>query len=297
MKARCLSLWLLGVVMCAGVLSAACSGAYMLGYRAGHGNDLMPPTGSRGTTTSIRYRDYGGVLSKTLLLLLTAPQAPQGTTTSETLSQSTSCGGGYCTTYTRTEVTYTPPSPAAMAAYEERVKDWSETVAPAILSGAFRAEAVVDVASTKLGGDTSGFMMALNFRIPTGKVLGFAGSNLSIGLAGGKYTMHGRNWQLVADDGTGVLSNTNVTGSIAAPYYGFPIKFTGLLTKRLALYAQSDLNLQPMLAKTLDATPGPQTFRLGSQWMGPFFYVGGELSIDRMRVDSLTATAEVGLAF
>ena len=297
MKAKLRTFAMLSVVAATAMSSVACSGAYMLGYRASYGNDLMPPTGSRGTTTSIRYRDYGGVLSKALLLILSAPQAPQGTTSSETLSSSTSCGGGYCTTYTQTEVTYTPPSAAEMAAYGERVKDWSENVAPAILSGAFRAEAVVDVASTKLGGDTSGFMMALNFRIPTGKALGFAGSNLSIGLAGGKYTMHGRNWQYVADDGSGVLTNANVSGPLSAPYYGFPVKFTGLLTKRLALYAQTDMNLQPMLAKTIDAAPGPQTFRLGSQWMGPFFYIGGEVSIDRMRASSLTATAEVGLAF
>ena len=103
MKAKLRTFAMLSVVAATAMSSVACSGAYMLGYRASYGNDLMPPTGSRGTTTSIRYRDYGGVLSKALLLILSAPQAPQGTTSSETLSLSTSCGGGYCTTYTQTE--------------------------------------------------------------------------------------------------------------------------------------------------------------------------------------------------
>lgn len=287
----------LALIIAMAVAASACSGAYTLGYRAGYGSDMTPPTTSRGMNTSIRYRDYGGVLSKALLLLLTTPTPPTGTTSSRVVSSSTTCGYTVCTRTTETEVTYTPPSPAEMAAYEARAKDWAENVAPAILSGAFRAEAVVDIASTDLGGDTSGFMMALNFRIPVGKFPGFAGSHLSLGMAGGKYTTHGREHKNVIDDGTGGLVNETLTSDVSMGYYGMPVKFTGLLSKRLATYVQADLNFQPLLARALDETPAPQILRVGSQWFGPFFYVSGELSIDRMRIDSLTATAEVGLAF
>ena len=279
------------------VTSTACTGAYAVNYRVSRGADMAPANTDAGLTTSIRYRDYGGLLSKALLLVLSQPSAPRGTT--ETKSEvSTSCGVSECTVTTTTTTTYTPPTPEEMEAFGKRAQEWGDTVAPAILSGGFAAEAVVDLASQSLGGDTSGGMIGLNFRLPTDDFGPFLTSNLSLGLGYGNYTMHGRKHRLLRPTpAMDALVQTESTEDLHYHYIGLPVRFTGLVTRRLATYLQLDLNIQSIVDGLEGDPANSQIVRLGITGFLPFVGVTLEVSADRLRTDSATVSAEVGVAF
>jgi hypothetical protein len=280
-------------LLIAATLATGCAGgAYSMGYNAGYGATMAPATTSAGASTSIRYREYGGPIGKLILLLGTAPTPPGGTTSN--VHTSTTCYSTYCeetTTYT-----YTPPSEEEMKDFEKRSADWSANVAPAILSGAIAMEVIIDYASTDLGGDTSGGGFYMNERWQIRSLGFFQGMSLSVGFGVAGYTMHGRTRDVLMDTGTALVL-TPVTEDISYFYLGSPVRLTGLITPRLGLYGQMDLNWQPLLAAALDEREQPQIMRGGVQLWLPFFYVSGEAAVDGFRPDSLSITAEVGLAF
>jgi len=274
-------------------LGAGCAGgAYSLGAHATHGAAMGPPTSARGTTTGVTYREYGGPIGKTLLLLFTTPMPPTGT--SRELSRSKVCYSTYCETTTTYE--YTPPTEEEMRDFSERKADWAQNVAPAILSGAIAMEVVIDVATRDLGGDTSGAMMQMSWRTQTRSLLFFQGMSLSMGMAWGDYTLHGREGQVLLDSGTALVP-MSVTEDLNFVYVGTPVRLTGLITPRLGVYGQFDLNWQPLFAGVFESREQPQLSRGGVQLWLPFMFVGAEAVVDRFRPDSLSFTLEAGLAF
>jgi hypothetical protein len=280
------------------------SGVYNLSYHVSHGAAMAPPTTQRGLSTGITYREWGGPIGKALLLWATAPRRPSGKVEiSTTYSGDWGDGAGgqkVClsgTCYSTTTIKEYPPTEEQLAEYRKKATYWQNNVAPAIMSGALRVEVIIDVASTSLGGDTSGGAFIVNDRIPIRNIPPLKGMTLSIGIGGAKYTMHGRSRDVLREDENGELKRVRVSDDIKYNYAGMPLRVTGLLTRKIGLYAQLDMNLLPMMSSLLEDFDQPQIVRSGLQIWLPFVYVTGEVAADRLRPDSISVTAEAGLAF
>jgi hypothetical protein len=111
------------------------------------------------------------------------------------------------------------------------------------------------------------------------------------------YTMHGRSRFVLQDAGGVELTRMSVTEDLGYFYFGVPVRLTGLLTPRLAVYGQFDLNMQPLIAELTEERAHAQMVRGGVQLWLPNSYVNAELSMDGFRPGSATLTAEVGIAF
>ncbi len=258
-------------------------GAYSLGFSATAGNAYLPPTSSSGISTGIAYHEYGGVISKVLLLLLTVPPKPR-----ETSTTSTECYGDTC--YITTTTYY--PSQAEMDNWNRDVDTWSKTTAPAILSGAIKAEVNFDVASRSLGGDTSGASFSMLGRIPI-RSLGGVGGNLAMGMGFGSYTFHDRTRKVVVANGS-TLDSVEQKGDLDYDYIGFPVRLQAMVKRNVAIYLQLDLNLLA-LELTDDSQASPA--RLGLHWLGPRIYLRAEAVTDNFGGSRISGMAEVGFAF
>jgi hypothetical protein len=277
--------------LCA-LVGAGCGNKYRVGYRLSNGGDTAPAGTDRGTATSIRYRDYGGALSNWMQYLISYPAPPQGSSTFSKRDVKTECTSTECVTTTTITSDYQPPSAGEVAAYKERAKQWDATIGQAILSGEFPLEAVVDYASPSLGGDTQGSMAGLNYRSGTNGFGPFLTSFVSVGIAGGKYTTKGRKQRRLVAVGNNLEVKT-APKNFDYIYFGFPLRFTGLIAPKISTYLQVDLNVIGPINEGNDS----QIVRFGVTGVLPWVNASLEVSADRLRTDSFTTTAEVGIDF
>lgn len=280
-----------GAGMLAAIVIAGCHTA--VSYRVSHGADMAPAGTDRGQVTSLRIREYGGIIGNLLTYFAALPSPPAGRSTFTRRDVNTVCTSTFCKTTTTTVSDYVAPTAAEMAAYNVRAKQWDATTGRAILSGAFPTEFTLDIALGSLGGDTSGFMASQTVRYPTHGFGPFETSYLSFGIAGGSYDMHRRAQRTLVATGSGVEIRTAPTDT-SYIYFGLPVRFTGLLAPTVSAYAQLDLNVISLVNDANDV----QIVRAGATWYFlPLFFTNLEVSSDRFRADSFTGTAEVGIGF
>jgi hypothetical protein len=282
---------LVGATVFAAIVVGGCHAT--VSYRVSHGADMAPAGTDRGQVTSLRIREYGGIVGNLLTYIAALPAPPAGVRTNIRREESTVCGTAVCTTTTTTTSDYVAPTAEEIAAYKERAKAWDATEGRAILSGAFPTELTVDIAMGSLGGDTSGFMASQTVRYPTHGFGPFETSYLSLGIAGGRYVMHDRAQRMLVATAGGVEQQTAPTDT-SYVYFGLPLRFTGLLTPTVSAYAQLDMNVISLVNDANDV----QIVRTGATWYFlPLFFTTLEISSDRFRTDSFTGTAEVGVGF
>lgn len=280
-----------GATVFAAIVVGGCHAA--VSYRVSHGADMAPAGTDRGQVTSLRIREYGGIVGNLLTYIAAMPSPPAGRSTYTRRDVNTVCGTAVCTTTTTTTSDYVAPTAQEMAAYKARAKQWDATPGRAILSGAFPTELTLDIALGSLGGDTSGFMASQTVRYPTHGFGPFETSYLSFGIAGGWYDMHNRSQRTLVPNGSGVEQKTATTDT-SYIYFGLPLRFTGLLAPTVSAYAQLDMNVISLVNDANDV----QIVRAGATWyFMPLFFTTLEISSDRFRADSFTGTAEVGVGF
>ena len=95
--------------------SAGCRGA--VSYRISHGADMAPAGTDRGQVTSLRIREYGGIVGNLLTYIAAMPSPPAGRSTYTRRDVNTVCGTAVCTTTTTTTSDYVAPTAEEMAAF------------------------------------------------------------------------------------------------------------------------------------------------------------------------------------
>lgn len=281
---------------CLLAMSVGCKGGiYSLGYRGSYGASTAPPTSARGFATSLSYREWGGPIAKLLLAGGSRPIKPRGTLTDSASSET--CYGSYCERTTTS--TWSPPSREELEDYSRRVDDWSNRVAPAILSGGAGQSIAfeLDVAMQTMGGDTSGIGAGFRFAAPLRDMLGLEKVHVVVGSKVGKYTMYRREVSRLTLDGE--ARSTRIASDIVYGYATIPIRISGMLGQRTGVYTELDIDYAGWVgfAELLGATYSPQLARIGLQVGLPFAYVTVEATADRMRPGSASLSTELGLAF
>lgn len=249
-------------------------------FRLGHGNAMAAAGTSRGTSTSIVYRDHSGILTRAALFIprfLGAPQSPwESECATSVLGETTSCH------FWLTQDALDQYTPKAIA--------WQNN----LLTGKSSAETSLEVASTALGGDTSGFRFALDY-----PVVGDGRIMIKAGVAFGMFTMHDRTIRTLASNATSVQVG-QMTGDAKSSHLALPL--TVLVALPASFIASYRLEWNLLRYGGVGDGPGetyhPQLSRIGLERMlAPLVRLGLELEIDGVRARSSSASAELGLAF
>lgn len=133
--------------------TARADGMYGAGIGVGYGTALVLPTSSSVTTTSLTYREVGGVVGNAILFVGSLPAcgAPRTSTRWETSAN----GATYEITTTTT------PTKEAKEICAGVVKEWWETVGKRTLRGEMGQDLQLDIPLQQLGGNTSGVAFSL----------------------------------------------------------------------------------------------------------------------------------------
>lgn len=272
------------VVVAALALSAGCLrgglGHPQLSYRLGHGNAIAAPGSTRGTSSSIVYRDHGGLLTRTALFiprLLNAPASPwQSSCTASVTGTVTTCVWWL--------------TKEAADDYAVEAQAWRNN----LLTGKSSAETSLEVASPELGGDTAGFRITLDYPLfSEGRV------GLKAGVAASSFTMHDRTTKQLEASG-GSVHVTEMTGDTKSSQIALPVTVLVVLPQSVIASYRFEWNLLRYggVGVGPEETYHPQLSRFGLERMiAPFARLGLELQIDGMSMRSTTASAELGLAF
>jgi hypothetical protein len=276
------------VAALAWALAAGCLGGCLRGglghpqlaYRLGHGNALAAPGSSRGTSSSIVYRDHGGALTRTVLFLprlLAAPQSPW----------ESSCSSNVTGTVTTCVWWLTQD---AADRYEVEAAAWRNN----LLTGKSSAESSLEVAHPSLGGDTAGFRLTLDYPLfSEGRV------GLKVGAAYSHVTMHDRTTRRLFADGDSV-GVEEMTGDTASSQLALPVTVLVALPQSIVASYRFEWNLLRYggVGSGGGEAYHPQLSRFGLERMIlPVARLGLELQIDGMSLRSTTASMELGLAF
>lgn len=262
---------------------AAAQAVYRLGAGAEVGNAYLPPTAGAGLTTSLSYREHGGLLGNILMVIAEAPARPSSTSTT---TYETSCVGAVgdqtCTLY-ETTVTM-PPSAAAVEAWERDMAAWGPSRGAAILRGELGQELQIDIPLRALGGSTTGVMLRLY------RPIGSSG-HLSVGqFALGWLTFHDVTTREVMATAT-ELRATDKVADHTYKYVGLPVRVQAPIGRTgFGVHAQLDLNVLSIV------TDDPSPVRAGVQWVGPHVIVTVDGVASGLRLDAGSIAAEVTLA-
>ncbi|MBK9032642.1 MAG: hypothetical protein IPL61_15255 [Myxococcales bacterium] len=249
-------------------------------FRLGHGNAIAAAGTSRGTSASIVYADHGGPLTRTALFiprLLNAPASPvQGKCSDNVLGTVTTC------VYWVTQ--------AGLDEYKVKVAAWQQN----LMTGKSSAETSLEVASTALGGDTSGFRFTLDYPLfGEGRVL------VKAGVGFGMFTMHGRSTRTLTATPTSVQV-VEATADVKSSHLALPLTVLVALPQSVLASYRLEWNLLRYqgLGDGPNETYHPQVSRFGLERMlAPYVRLGVELQIDGVRARSSTVSAELGVAF
>ena len=242
---------------------------------------MAPPGVSSGTTNRIRISDSGGPLTRAGVLGL-AFGASAGAVKNVQTTQTATRNGNDVIVRTTTTATIDQEQ----AARAQGLMDAAVADAPVPL------HASLEIASTSLGGDTSGWMYNIGFRTDPVSVGKFAVLRASFGLGFGRYTFHDRERRSI-----GGSSDAGVIGDYRYTYIGSPVRITVFSTTWLRSYFQADLNWVTAwdVISFEPATPSP--WRVGTQVnLGPIF-VQGEVAWSRMNSEDASVGIEVGIGF
>jgi len=271
-------------------VSAGCTAA----LRTSDGGAFTKPMGGGAQINSVYLGDRGGIFTRLGLLSL-GMVAAAGTVDNVQTTSSTS--GIYDTRGNRvgtaTTTTTTGTVNAQRAAEAQRAGDALNKAADAQLTGGAidptdNYEAMtggLEVASTRLGGDTSGWMFDFGAKI--GKRRGAFGYRAAIKVGFGKYTFHDR-----MRDGM-MLPESTYT------FFGFPLRLGVTYRGVVELYGQLDLNLVTTFNELLgDDDTSPSAWRAGARVnVLKYFYAEATLAFSAMRETKTSTLLEVGLEF
>jgi hypothetical protein len=269
------------------LLAAGCvkGASYGLGYGVQSGAAGLPPTASRGTTAMITYHEFGGVVARTIVLLVAAMglRNPSGDTSVQTDVKTETVGH---TTYvtTTTTTTFTPTTAAERAAREAAIVNFSENIAPGIMKSEFPVELNLGFAGTSLGGDTTGHTFEMIAHLASER------TDLGVGFGLTELTFHDRGFAEVVD-GNGSLTRVMKKGDLGYSFAGFPVRLTQGVLPRTSLFLQWDLNVKTLT----DSAPSPVTF--GLLYRLPLVSLRATLRNDRLDLGSTSAGAEVIVGF
>ena len=269
---------------CAGGKNAS----YGLGYSVQNGAALLPPTASRGTTTTLNYHESGGALARAIILIVSAMglKNPNGDFYSSSTSE-THDEGDYRVTTTTTTTTFVPTTSEERAAREAAIQDFSQNVAPGIIHGNMPVELDIGITGTGYGldSDTTGGSFDMLFNITPTRTTGIA-----VGFGIQSYTFHDRTISDVVDDGS-TLTTTKRMGDLGYTFVGVPLRITHSVANRTSVFLQWDANLYSLLE---DA---PSPFTLGVFLKFPVLSLKGTVISDRFDPSATTFGLEAILGF
>ena len=273
---------------------------------ASSGNALVAPGTASGTSTSVRLYDRGGPASKLILKVLTLSASavalagaarPVGSTTSSTSRDE--CYGSSCQRVTTTTTTTTyvvdPATGQQVAATQAAIDD-------AIATTPYRAfpfETIVELATDRAGGDTSGWM-AWYFYAPPARRVGPVAVALAGGLGAGQLAFAARERKVLVPAGGGFATSTVMAPSEHA-YVGTPLRLTIYPRPWLWTYAQADLNwasawedwFDPEERDDIEANP----WRVGARARWRRVEVGVEWLSDRLSAQASSLGVEAGFVY
>lgn len=283
----------------AAVLLVALTGC-TAAYRTTNGGALVKQGVQGGVTNSIVFEDRGGPLTRIGFGLLGAAAASgavrsTGSTTSE--SGIYSPGGTRIGTRTTTTTTYTVDPQAARNA-QALVDSGNKASDDALRAGAIDPTqnyvspvGGLEIASTKLGGDTSGWMF--DFGVKAARRYGAWGLRWSARFGFGRFTFHGREVQKNSVAFT-TMEDTQYS------FVGVPLRLGITYRGLFEVFARLDVNLVTAFLEALpeEHAASPSPWRAGARvFLFKRAYVEAGMMLSTMRAADRSTMLEAGLEF
>lgn len=280
-------------VLLGGLLAGGCQ----LSARSQSGGAIAKPGVSGGTMNSIYFEDTGGPLSQIIArtsLLLLGGVAAVGAATGGSVSSSTSSSGIYDSsgnrTGTRETTTYTGGTPDAAGGRAAQGVIDAASSRDLDVSGFTSG---LEIASTKLGGDTSGWFLDAGFKSVTNH--GSWGLRLVLKTAYGKVTQHDRTIRTFDES---FVSETmgDATYTFGGARLGLGVSYRRVVE----LYAQIDLNtvgwFNPLRNDSADGDESPSPWSIGARaTLGRGAFVQAAVMASRLDGEHTSTMLEVGV--
>lgn len=247
---------------------------------------------SSGTTNSLYFSDRGGLLTRAGLVALGLVAAAGSVENVKRESSVSDNGDGTVTVHTRTSGTFNAASAAAAADILDAASDPHQNFGG--LTGG------LEIASTSLGGDTSGWMFEFGYAYATvfHSRWGFEGSAK---FAFGGFTQHDRMIATFDTSSSDAGVVTNVKGDGTYDFLGFPIRAG--ITYRVAPkttiepFVKLEWNLYPVNDNS-QLTIDPSPWHFGGRFtILDYFYAEADVRFSGLRDSARSYGLEVGFAF
>jgi hypothetical protein len=261
-------------------LAAGCG----VSYRTSAGGATAPPGVSSGTTTGVRFSDRGGPLTRGFFAMLGVAVAAGAAKQTGSSTSSWTAGDRRIT---ETTTTYQVDTAAA-----QRGADMANAAAdPDADFGGL--EAGLEIATVKLGGDTSGWMYDIAFETPAAPVASFLDASVRFGVGFGRYTFHDRTQRMLS----GLTVYEQPMDETKYTYIGTPVRLSFPHTRWLSSFFQADLNWVSMFNLMMGVRGSPSPWHGGVKVkVGPVF--GQAMgSLSGMNEGARSVALEAGLAF
>jgi len=261
-------------------------------YRTQRGGATTRDGVSSGTTSSLYFSDRGGLLTRAGLIALGLAAAAGSVENVRSTSTVSDNGDGTVTVHTRTTGTFNAATAAAASDILAAASDPHQNYDG--LTGG------LEIASTSLGGDTSGWMFEFGYAYATTfhSRWGFEGS-AKFGFGG--FTQHDRmisTFDTTSSD-MGVVRSAKGDGHY--DFLGFPIR-AGITyhitpTTTIEPFVKLEWNLYPVTDNAqLTIDPSPWHFG-GRLTVLDYVYVEGDVRFSALRESARSYGLEVGVAF
>lgn len=250
------------------VLAVAAGGCYRpgthyaLGYGVSNGAGMLPPTASRGTTTTLTYHEHSGVLVRAIAMAGAAMSVVDNSKVT-----SVEYRGDYVIEHREISA--------------EDAAEFENVTMPGILNEDLPMEIDIGVASTGLGGDTTGGHVLIMYPIPlTWRTV------ILFGAAYAGYTFHDRTIRDVVPS-MGGLSSMERTDDLDYEMAGARLELLHAVTARYRAFFRWDLNA----FGPIEGQASPIT--LGASLVSRFAQLKAMVTFDRIEPGAATLGLEV----
>jgi hypothetical protein len=277
------------------VLIAVASTGCTAALRTSDGGAFTKPTAGGAQINSVYIGDRGGLFTRLGIATL-GMAAAVGTV--ENVQSSSSDSGVYDSSGNRIGTERTDTTSGSIntqrAQEGQRAGDQMIGAADAQLKGGAVSQTDnyevvtggLEIASTRLGGDTSGWMFDFGGKV--GKRRGSFGIRAAIKMGFGKYTFQPRMRDEV------MLAESTYT------FIGFPLRLGVTYRGIVEIYGQLDINLVTTFNELIpdENNSSPSPWRTGARLsVAKYFYAEAALLFSAMRQEKTSALLEVGLEF
>jgi hypothetical protein len=264
-------------------LTSGCAGArYGASFKSNGGAAMAKPGVSPGRLNTVRIADIGGPLTRAGLLGLSVGMAA-GAVKVDSQTTTSHRSGDYIVTTTTT----TGHIDAGQAAAAGRMAELATADEPIGL------QASLEIASTSLGGDASGWMYNLGYGSDSFACAPGLRCRIYGGFQVGKFVFHDRLRRTRSS--LGVLEEMDVDSSYWA--VGTPLRLDISPIPIASVYVGSDINWVPAFNQALFVTSSPSPWHAGVELTIKLFFARAELTWSRMDRDTTSAALEVGVGF